>query len=102
VSEAFMKGLPMLVYGSIPGQEESNTEFVVGQGAAVAVKTPAEASEALAELLSRPDRLAELGRAAGRLRRPDAARTVVAELARLAVRPHTRTVDGPAVASQVR
>ncbi len=98
VSEAFMKGLPMLVYGSIPGQEESNTEFVVGRGAALAVKTPAEASEALAGLLSHPDRLAELGRAAARLRRPDAARIVVAELARLAAgsRPHAVAVASDA------
>lgn len=99
VSEAFMKGLPMLVFGSIPGQEESNTDFVVGQGAAVAVKTPAEASEALDALLARPDRLAELARAAARLRRPDAARIVVAELARLAAGSGAHPVDTPAVAS---
>ena len=102
VSEAFMKGLPMLVYGSIPGQEESNTEFAVGQGAAVAAKTPAEASAALTELLSRPERLAELGRAAARLRRPDADRIVVAELARLAAGSGPIAVNRPAVASPAR
>lgn len=99
VSEAFMKSLPMLVYGSIPGHEESNTEFLVSQGAALAAKTPGDVAEALTELLSRPERLAELRRAAGRLGRPDAARTVVAELARLAAGPGPHAMERPAAAS---
>ena len=95
VSEALMKTLPMLLYGSIPGQEESNTAFLVGQGAAVAATTAVEVREALSTLLARPERLAAMRGVAARLRRPDAARVVVAQLAELAADPGRRTARRP-------
>jgi processive 1,2-diacylglycerol beta-glucosyltransferase len=90
VSEALAKRLPMLLYGSIPGQEESNAQFLVGQGAAVAASTPGELAEALEALLARPERLGAMRHVAARLSRPDAAAVVVAHLAQLV------TGSGPA------
>jgi processive 1,2-diacylglycerol beta-glucosyltransferase len=84
VSEALAMHLPMLVYGSIPGQEERNTEFLVAHGAALAPGTPAEVHQALASLLAHPERLVEMRRAAAALGRTDAARVVVANLIELA------------------
>ena len=84
VSEALAKRLPMLLYGSIPGQEESNTEFLVEQGAAAAARTPAELHTALEGLLAHPERLAAMRQAAAALGQPDAAGAVVANLAQLA------------------
>ena len=84
VSEALAEGLPMLLYGSIPGQEESNAEFLVEQGAAMAAKTPAELHAACDRLLASPDRLAGMRQVASALGRPDAVGVVVTELARLA------------------
>ena len=84
ISEALVSRVPMILYGSIPGHEESNARFLVDQGAAVAAGTPADACEALGDLLSRPDRAEDMRRAALRLGRPDAARAVAAQLARLA------------------
>ena len=89
VSEALAKRLPMLLYRSIPGQEESNAEFLVERGAALAAKTPAEVRVALKELLAHPERLAAMRQVAAGLSRPDAAGVVATHLAQLAgdVRP---------------
>ncbi len=84
VSEALAMHLPMLVYGSIPGQEDSNTEFLVTHGAALAPRTLAEVHHALEALCADPESLARMRRAAARLGRPDAAEAVVAHLAQLA------------------
>jgi processive 1,2-diacylglycerol beta-glucosyltransferase len=84
VSEALAKGLPMLLYGSIPGQEESNTQFLVEQGAAEAAASRGELEERLDGLLAHPERLAAMGLAAARLGQPDAAGVVVAHLDQLA------------------
>jgi processive 1,2-diacylglycerol beta-glucosyltransferase len=84
VSEALAKRLPMLLYRSIPGQEESNAEFLVAHGAALTAKTPAELHAALEELLARPARLAAIRRVAAGLGRPDAAGVVVTHLVQLA------------------
>jgi processive 1,2-diacylglycerol beta-glucosyltransferase len=84
VSEALAKRLPMLLYGSIPGQEESNAQFLVEQGAAQAAKSPAELQQALEGLLAHPERLAAMRHAAARIGQPDAAGVVVAHLAELA------------------
>jgi len=84
VSEALAKRLPMLLHGSIPGQEESNSQFLVEQGAAEAAASPAELRERLEGLLAHPERLASMRQAAARLAQPDAAGVVVAHLAQLA------------------
>lgn len=93
LSEALVSRLPMLLYGSIPGHEESNTRFMVEQGAAVAARTPAEVHALLEKVLGDPRRLDEMRQAASRLRRPDAARVVVSRLAQLAAgrRPGAQT-----------
>ncbi len=84
VSEALVKRLPMLIYRPIPGQEEGNTRFLLGQGAAVVARTPAELHATLDDLLVHPDRLATLRQASAGLARPEASRVVVAHLASLA------------------
>jgi processive 1,2-diacylglycerol beta-glucosyltransferase len=84
VSEALAKRLPMLLYGSIPGQEESNAEFLVEQGAGMAARTPAEVHAALDRLLGYPERLAGMRQVAAALGRPDAVGVVVTHLAQLA------------------
>jgi len=87
VTEALAKRLPMLLYGSIPGQEESNTEFLVDQGAVLAADTPAEVERQLERLLADPERLTAMRLVAAGLSRPDAAEVIVAQLAQLAAGP---------------
>jgi len=84
VSEALAKQLPMLIYRPIPGQEEGNTRFLLEHGAALAPKHPDALGRALESLLTHPDRLAAMHRAAAGLGRPDAARVVVTHLVNLA------------------
>ncbi|HLW46187.1 MAG TPA: glycosyltransferase [bacterium] len=84
VSEALVSGLPMLLYGSIPGHEEANARFLVEHGAAVAARRPADVRTLLQGLLADPQRLAGMRQTAARLRRPDAAGVVVSSLAALA------------------
>jgi len=83
VSEALAMHLPMLIYGSIPGQEESNTDFLIQHGAALAPGTPAEIRRTLEALCADPDGLAAMRLAAADLGRPAAAQVVVAHLAQL-------------------
>ncbi len=84
VSEALVKGLPMLIYRPIPGQEEGNTRYLVAHGAALAPMSPRALRETLGLLLEHPDRLDSMRQAARRLARPDATEVVVAQLAALA------------------
>jgi processive 1,2-diacylglycerol beta-glucosyltransferase len=84
VSEALASRLAMVLYGSIPGHEESNAQFLVEHGAAVAARTPADVRAMLEGLLADPRRLEEMRAAAARLGRRGAARVVVARLAQLA------------------
>lgn len=86
-SEALARGLPMLIHRPIPGQEESNMEYLVRSGAAVAARGLRELRQALPALLASRERLQSMRRRARRLARPHAAREVaeaVLELASLA------------------
>ncbi|HWQ74691.1 MAG TPA: glycosyltransferase, partial [Syntrophomonas sp.] len=65
VTEALTKGVPMLIYKPIPGQEEQNTDFLARNGAAIAVHNRSELERQLHELLTDPARLEEMKKAAG-------------------------------------
>ncbi len=100
VSEALAMRLPMLLYRSIPGQEESNAEFLVEHGAAVAARTPAEVRAALEALLAHPERLAAMRQVASAISRPDAAGVVVTHLARLAAGSGPTAAERPLTVSR--
>jgi len=74
ISEALACGLPMLVSGSLRGQEEGNAEWVVDGGAGLLTPTPNEIVAALRELLQ-PENgvLARMADKARKAARPDAA-----------------------------
>ena len=74
ISEALACGLPMLISGSLRGQEEGNTEWVVEQGAGLFTPTPEAVAMALKELL-RPgnEALIRMAEKARRAAKPDAA-----------------------------
>jgi len=74
VSEAMAVGLPILVYGAIPGQEHANERFVVESGAGLAARTVEETCRLASDLLSHPDRLLAMAQRAQALGRPTAAR----------------------------
>jgi len=73
VSEALACGLPMALVSPIPGQEERNADYLLERGAAVKANTPDALTAKVEELLSSPERLAEMRRKAKNLGRPRAA-----------------------------
>lgn len=83
VSEALAKGLPMLIYRPIPGQEEGNAAFLVAHGAARVVQDPESLLAGVRGLLSDPVRLGRMAAVSAGLGRPraglDAAGVVLRE-----------------------
>lgn len=79
LAEAFIAGLPIILYSRIPGQEAGNVALVVEEGAGVWAPSPARVVEALRQWLdpnADPDALRRAAANARRLGRPDAARDV--------------------------
>jgi 1,2-diacylglycerol 3-beta-galactosyltransferase len=86
--EALACGLPMLISGSLRGQEEGNAESVVERGAALWTPTPQRVVTALKELL-RPgnDGLAHMSQSARQAAKPLAALEAVSLMDRLVEEP---------------
>ncbi len=76
VSEALCKGLPMLLYRPIPGQESFNAEFLVKNGAALLAGDKEDVVEKTAFLTKSPERLEILRTNAILLGKPAAARDI--------------------------
>jgi 1,2-diacylglycerol 3-beta-galactosyltransferase len=81
ISEALVCGLPLIITGAIPGQEEANVDYVVRSGAGIYAPTPEKAVAVLRELIASPETVGEMRKAAWQLADPQAA----AEAARLIV-----------------
>jgi processive 1,2-diacylglycerol beta-glucosyltransferase len=79
-SEALACGLPMAVFSPIPGQEERNADHLLEEGAGIRCNELTTLPFKLDRLLSNPERLGAMRRAAATMGRPDAARTVVETL----------------------
>jgi 1,2-diacylglycerol 3-beta-galactosyltransferase len=74
ISEALSCGLPMLISGALPGQEEGNAEWAVATGAALFTPTPQELTLALTEVAGNGrETLARMRQKAREAARPDAA-----------------------------
>ncbi|MBI5927967.1 MAG: galactosyldiacylglycerol synthase [Chloroflexi bacterium] len=54
ISEAFVAGIPMILSGHVPGQEDGNVRYVIESGAGVYAPGPTRVAEVLAEWVSRP------------------------------------------------
>jgi 1,2-diacylglycerol 3-beta-galactosyltransferase len=76
ISEAFIAGLPMVLYSRLPGQEDGNVSYVVSQGAGVWAPRKEAMLAAVKEWLMEPDKHAEAVAACKRLARPQAARQI--------------------------
>ena len=78
-SEALALGRPMMILDPIPGQEAANSDFLLEHGAAAKVNRVEDLPFRLEQLLG-SKKLSEMGRAAKRLGRPDAASAVCCEV----------------------
>lgn len=76
VAEALAVGVPMLLTHPIPGPEERHVRFLEQNGVAVQARSLEEIPQLAYQLLSSPEKLAEMGRRAHELARPDAAHAI--------------------------
>lgn len=77
ISEALVMGLPIVLSGALPGQEEPNVDYVLSCGAGVWAPTPGEVARAVRNLLDGGDAsLTQMSQCARATARPDAARRV--------------------------
>jgi processive 1,2-diacylglycerol beta-glucosyltransferase len=81
MSEAMARGLPMIVFRPIPGQEERNCDFLQETGAGVRVHDYEELHYRLMSYVMHPEHLAVMRESAARIGKPrsshDVARTVL-------------------------
>ncbi|MBN8941947.1 MAG: hypothetical protein J0H01_20735 [Rhizobiales bacterium] len=81
IAEASVRGLPMLIYGFIPGQEAANVDHVVQAGAGLFEPDPARlAAEVSALLVTDRARLAAMAGKARALGRDRATQDIVASI----------------------
>ena len=80
LAEAFVMGLPLVLYTALPGQETGNVTHVVEHGAGVWAPTPSQAAHAVRELLAHPDRRREMAARSRSLALPRAAESIAQQL----------------------
>lgn len=81
ITEALNAGLPILLAGYLPGQEEGNVDYVVGNGAGLYCPKPEQVGQTARRLLvENPDERLALAERARHLSRPDAALEIAAQI----------------------
>lgn len=85
IAEAFIAGLPILLYDAIPGQEEGNVDYVVNQGAGVWCPfLPYAVTKQVKLLITDAGRMNRMRAASARLAKPDSAFEIAKIVARFA------------------
>jgi len=82
-SEALSAELPMVLVKPLPGQEERNTRYLTSRRAAIRARGERHLAQAVGEILTSPERRAQLATSIAALRRPDAARSVAERIVEL-------------------
>jgi 1,2-diacylglycerol 3-beta-galactosyltransferase len=80
LAEAFIAGLPLVLYAAIPGQEEGNILHVVENNAGVWAPKPQAAADAVMELLAYPVQRAAMAVHSQALARPHATEEIARHL----------------------
>lgn len=76
-AECLVKGLPMIVYKTIPGQEEDNVNYLTNNKAGIKVKSIREIIEAVVDLFLQPDKLAKMKDNCRKIQKPNASEEIV-------------------------
>ncbi len=79
-SEALAKGLPLVIIDPIPGQEERNTRYLVGQAAAIQVKDLADLKLTIQAFAKDPKKLESLKQNSLKIAHPEAAEEAAANI----------------------
>jgi 1,2-diacylglycerol 3-beta-galactosyltransferase len=83
ISEAFIAGLPIILYHRIPGQEEGNVSYVVDQGAGVWAPEIEDIIATLKDWLTSPEKRKRAADISLQLARPNASRDIAKQIAQL-------------------
>lgn len=95
ISEACIAGLPIILSGAIPGQEDGNVTFVVQNDAGAFAPGPQKVAAVVAQWLAEgPEALAQRGERARRIARPDAVWEIAEEVWNAAHRTPVPTTPG--------
>jgi 1,2-diacylglycerol 3-beta-galactosyltransferase len=97
LAEAFLTGLPMVLYTALPGQEEGNVDHVIKNGAGIWAPIPRLAARAVMRLLDATDQRRAMAQRSLALARPQATEQIARELWRLTHLQRAATVDLAAV-----
>lgn len=81
ISEAFIAGLPLILYSKMPGQEDGNVNYVVNQNAGMWAPDPEQMVNILRFWLENPEEMAYISENARKLARPEATRMIARVLA---------------------
>ncbi len=73
LAEALVRGLPMILFERVGGQEQRNPQYIEYSGAGVSCTKPAKIVNTLREWLSNPEQLKSLSDNARQIARPQAA-----------------------------
>ena len=85
ISEALIAGLPILLSGFVPGQEEGNVEYVINKGVGTWAEKPRRIADTLAQWLQPENEiLTHMAQKAQRLGRSQAALDIAVEIFSLA------------------
>jgi 1,2-diacylglycerol 3-beta-galactosyltransferase len=76
ISEAFVTGLPIILYSKMPGQEDGNVDYVVGKGAGVWAPYPEQVVTTLRYWIDHPEALLKVANTSKSLTRPDASLSI--------------------------
>jgi len=80
ISEAFIAGLPIILYSRMPGQEEGNVDYVVDKGAGVWAPTPEQVVTTLRYWVNYPDVREKIARTSKGLARPNASKDIAQKI----------------------
>ncbi|MDO9085526.1 MAG: glycosyltransferase [Anaerolineaceae bacterium] len=80
ISEAFIAGLPLILYSKMPGQEDGNVGYVVNQGAGIWAPNPNLVVECITNWISNPEELAKVSNRSKQLEKPNASRDIAKAL----------------------
>jgi 1,2-diacylglycerol 3-beta-galactosyltransferase len=86
VAEAFIAGLPMVLYTALPGQEEGNVTYVVKNGAGMWAPLPRQAARAVVQLLTDPSARQTMAARSSALANPMATEQIAQDLWALSCR----------------
>jgi 1,2-diacylglycerol 3-beta-galactosyltransferase len=83
ISEAFVAGLPIILYSRMPGQEDGNINYVVEKGAGVWAPEPADVVSTLKKWIDDPILRSKIAGISKNLARPDASKIIAGEIIKI-------------------